>query len=231
VKSTAALLALVVLAAGLALWRWRRLIGDPDRAFLLLAMLVAPLAYFGVTMTSHINLGVRHLLAVYPFLYLLGAVVLWQVLRARRFQILALSIVVLQAGETLAVYPDFLGFFNSVAGGPKAGPKYLLDSNVDWGQDLKKLKIYIDRARPGKVCLEYFGSAVPKYYGIEYEYLPRTWDKDELERMNCIGAISVTLWRDLYIRPGSFAWLRQRTPMGVVGSSIYLYDLRKKPQP
>ena len=196
-----------------------------------LALLLAPLAYFGVTMTSHINLGVRHLLPVYPFLYLLGAAVLWRVLTTRSFQIAALSIVVAQAGETLAVYPNFLGFFNVPAGGAKAGPTYLLDSNVDWGQDLKKLKVYMDKTQPGKVCLEYFGSALPKYYGIEYEYLPRTWDKDELERMDCIGAISVTLWRDLYIRPGSFAWLRQRTPMGVVGSSIYLFDLRKQPQP
>jgi hypothetical protein len=227
VKSTTALLALVVLAAGLAVWRWRRLPGDLPW----LALLVAPLVYFGVTMTSHINLGVRHLLPVYPFLYLLGAAVLWRVLTTRSFQIAALSIVLAQAGETLAVYPNFLGFFNVPAGGAKAGPMYLLDSNVDWGQDLKKLKVYMDKTRPGKVCLEYFGSALPKYYGIEYEYLPRTWDKDELERMDCIGAISVTLWRDLYIRPGSFAWLRQRTPMGVVGSSMYLFDLRKKPQP
>ena len=93
------------------------------------------------------------------------------------------------------------------------------------------MKVYIDRNRPGKVCLDYFGSAEPKYYGIQYEYLPRTWDKVELERMDCVGAISVTLLHDLYIRPGSYEWLRRRAPIGVVGSSIYLYDLRKPKQP
>jgi len=212
VKSPTALLILVALSV----WRFR--------SFRALALLAAALIYFGVTMTSHINLGVRHLLPIYPFLYLLGASVLWP-----RWRAAVLALILLQAGETLAVYPDYLGYFNIPAGGPKAGPKYLLDSNIDWGQDLKKLKVYMDRNHTSKVCLEYFGTAMPKYYGIEQEYLPRTWDKDELERLDCLGAISVTLLKDLYIKPGSFEWLRQRSPIGVVGSSIYLYDLRKRP--
>ena len=228
VKSTAALLVLLPLAACVSIWRFRRLLTG---GFVWAALLLAPVLYFGVAMTSHINLGVRHLLPVYPFLYLLCAAALWRVLPVRAFSIAALSIVAMQATETLAAYPDYLGFFNSPAGGAKAGSKYLLDSNLDWGQDLKKLKVYIDTNRPGPVCLDYFGSALPKYYGIQYEYLPRTWDKVELERMDCIGAISVTLLHDLYIRPGSFEWLRKRTPIGIVGSSIYLYDLRKARQP
>ena len=77
------------------------------------------------------------------------------------------------------------------------------------------------------MCLDYFGSFEPSTYGVRYDYLPKTWDKDERERLDCIGAISVTLLQDLYIRPGSYEWLRQRTPLGTVGSSIYLYDLRK----
>ena len=62
---------------------------------------------------------------------------------------------------------------------------------------------------------------------MRWEYLPKTWDKDELERMDCVGAISVTLLNDLYIRKGSYEWLRRRQPFAIVGSSIYLYDLRK----
>ena len=231
VKSTTALLLMLLMAGGVALWRLPRLFGDPAGAFPWVALLLPPAAYFGVTLTSHINLGARHLLPVYPFLYLLCAAALWRVLTARSFWIAALTMGALQAGETLSAHPDYLGFFNAPAGGAKAGPKYLLDSNLDWGQDLKKLKVYIDRNRPGKVCLDYFGSAEPKYYGIQYEYLPRTWDKVELERMDCVGAISVTLLHDLYIRPGSYEWLRRRAPIGVVGSSIYLYDLRKPKQP
>ncbi|MFN0100493.1 MAG: ArnT family glycosyltransferase [Bryobacteraceae bacterium] len=231
VKSPTALLPLLLLALPAGLWRLPRLFRDPAAGFPWIALLLPPLAYFGVTLTSHINLGVRHLLPVYPFLYVLCAAALQRVLAARVYCIAALAIVFFQAGETVAVFPEYLGYFNLAAGGRKAGPRYLLDSNVDWGQDLKKLKTYIDRTAPGAVCLDYFGSAEPKYYGIQPEYLPRTWDRDELERMDCVGAISVTLLRDLYIKPGSYAWLRERTPIGAVGSSIYLYDLRKPKQP
>jgi 4-amino-4-deoxy-L-arabinose transferase-like glycosyltransferase len=226
VKSPLAALLLAVLAVGIGLWNlpalWRR----PRESFVWVALAAAPLVYFGVTLTSRINLGVRHLLPVYPFLYVLGVAALASVLPARRFLAVAGILVTMQMAETLAVYPEYLGFFNAAVGGRAAGPRYLLDSNVDWGQDLKKLKVYMDQ-RPGPVCLDYFGSADPQYYGIRSEYLPKTWDKDERERMDCIGAISVTLLQDLYIRPGSYEWLRQRTPIGTVGSSIYLYDLQK----
>jgi len=230
VKSSTATLALLLAAACVALWNISRLFQDRAATFLWMGLVVPPAAYFGVTMTSHINLGVRHLLPIYPFLYLICAALLARALPVRAFGLVAISLMAAHAGETFAAYPEFLGFFNRPSGGPKAGPNYLLDSNVDWGQDLKKLKVYIDR-NPGTVCLEYFGSPPPKYYGIQYEYLPRTWDKDDLERMDCVGAISVTLLRDLYIRPGSFEWLRKRSPIGVVGSSIYLYDLRKAKRP
>jgi len=225
VKSTTALLLLTVLALALA-FRAVRATG----ALIWLSLLIPPLFYFGVSMTSHINLGVRHLLPVYPFLYLLGAAALVHALSPRRLALVAGMIVLLQAAESLTVYPEYLAFFNAPSGGRAAGAHYLLDSNLDWGQDLKKLKTYIDRNNPGTVCLDYFGYADPGYYGMRWEYLPKTWDKDELERMDCVGAISVTLLNDLYIRKGSYEWLRRRTPFGVAGSSIYLYDLRK-PKP
>lgn len=230
-KSPVALLLLVALAAGIGLWKFPALFRDPRAGFLWAALTLAPLAYFGVTLTSRINLGVRHLLPIYPFLYILGIAAVARVLPARRFLILAALLAAAQLAETAAVYPEYLAFFNTPAGGPKAGPRYLLDSNLDWGQDLKKLKAYIEEKSPGTVCLEYFGYADAPYYGIRAEYLPKTWDKDDRERVDCIGAISVTLLHDLYIRPGSYAWLRERAPIGAVGSSIYLYDLRKRALP
>jgi hypothetical protein len=140
----------------------------------------------------------------------------------------ACLLLAVQTAEAYAIHPHYLTFFNTPAGGPKAGPRYLLDSNLDWGQDLKNLKVFMNDNRLDSVCLFYFGYAAPSYYGIKEQYLPRTWDKDELQRTDCIGAISVTLLHDLYIKPGSYEWLRQRTPLGTVGNSIYIYDLRKR---
>jgi len=227
VKSSTALLLLTLSAAGIALWKLPRLRRDPRATFLWLALAAAPIVYFGVTLSSRLNLGVRHILPVYPFLYLLGAAALAAVLSPKRFMIAAGLLIGVQASENAVIFPDYLGFFNTPAGGVTAGPRYLLDSNLDWGQDLKKLKEYVDRTATPVLCLEYFGSADPNYYGIRYEYLPRTWDADERARANCIGAISVTVLNDVYMKPGSYEWLRQKKPIGIVGSSIYLYDLRR----
>lgn len=226
VKSPLTVLLVMVMLAGIGLWKVPALFRAPAAGFLWAALAAAPVAYFAVTLNSRINLGVRHLLPVYPFLYVLGMAALAVLLPPRRFLAVAGLAVGLQAVESAVVYPDYLGFFNVAAGGSSAGPRYLLDSNLDWGQDLKKLKKYMD-THPGPVCLEYFGSVEPKHYGIHYEYLPKTWDKDERERLDCIGVISHTLLRDLYVRPGSYEWLRQRRQYGIVGSSLVLYDLRK----
>jgi hypothetical protein len=226
VKSPLAALLLAALALGIGLWKFPGLWRRPAEGFVWAALAAAPLLYFAVTLASRINLGVRHLLPIYPFLYLLGAAALFSVLPRRRFLAVAGILVALQTGETLTAYPEYLGYFNPAAGGRAAGPRFLLDSNVDWGQDLKKLKSHMEQ-QPAPLCLDYFGSFEPSWYGVRYDYLPKTWDKEERERLDCIGAISVTLLQDLYIRPGSYEWLRERTPIGTVGSSIYLYDLRK----
>lgn len=226
VKSPTALLFGTVLAAGIALARWRQ--WRKPGSFVCWALVIPPLLYFGLSMASHINIGIRHLLPVYPFLYVMLAAAVLRGLPAIPGLVLAVALLLAQAGEAANIHPDHLTFFNTLAGGPQAGPRYLLDSNLDWGQDLKKLKVFMDDNHLRSLCLDYFGYATPSYYGIKDEYLPKTWDKDEMERMDCIGAISVTLLYDLYIRKGSYEWLRRRVPLGTVGNSIYLYDLRRR---
>ncbi|MDX2154781.1 MAG: phospholipid carrier-dependent glycosyltransferase [Bryobacteraceae bacterium] len=218
VKTPAALLLLAALAL-VAGWRgqWRTW-----------ATLLVPVAlYFAVSMSSRINIGFRHLLPVFPFLMVLAAVTATRVLPPQWRVGVAAAALGLHLFEAVRIAPYHLAFFNVFAGGPQAGPKYLVDSNLDWGQDLKRLKARMERERWNAVCLEYFGYADPKEYGIKAEYLPKTWNKGEMEWMNCVGAISATLLQDVYIQKGSFEWLRRREPMGTVGYSIYLYDLRK----
>lgn len=227
VKSPTALLLAAALALAIGLWKLPAALHQRRVLAMWLAFLAPPAVYFAVCITSHINIGIRHLLPVYPFLYVLSAAALVKAL-PRRAAIGAASVILaIQMAEAAAIHPNYLTFFNTLAGGPKAGPNYLLDSNLDWGQDLKKVKVFMDNKRLPSVCLCYFGYAAPAYYGIKEEYLPKTWDKDARERVNCVGAISVTLLHDVYLKKGSYEWLRARTPMGTLGNSIYLYDLRK----
>jgi 4-amino-4-deoxy-L-arabinose transferase-like glycosyltransferase len=188
---------------------------------------VPVILYFASSLQSHINLGLRHILPIYPFLFVITAAALFQ-LRTRRFAklfpIALFSVVAVAAAESVHVYPHYLAFFNTLAGGPVAGPKYLVDSNIDWGQDLKKLKIYLDERHISSVCLSYFGMAIPEYYGIHRTNLRST----DASGGGCVAAVSATLLYGAYTSRQVFAPLRQLQPIDRIGYSIYIFDLREQ---
>jgi hypothetical protein len=132
----------------------------------------------------------------------------------------------LAAAESLLAYPHYLAFFNTLSGGPDRGADYLLDSNLDWGQDVKHLKRYVESSGNPPLCLEYFGTANLGYYGVKAMGVPRS-DPSEIAQVDCMLAISVTLLKGLYVDPGSYVWLHEKMPIAKVGWSIWVYDLRK----
>ena len=84
--------------------------------------------------------------------------------------LVALVMLAWHAAESLRIRPDYLAYFNQIAGGPAQGYRHLADSSLDWGQDLPALKDWLDREglqRADGVYLSYFGTARPEYYGIE----------------------------------------------------------------
>ena len=133
--------------------------------------------------------------------------------------------------ESALAYPDYLAFFNIPAGGSEAGPEYLADSNSDWGQDLKKLKTYMEANGIAEVCFSYFGASDPEYYGIQRRHLPISSEKEAIRELDCVAAVSATHLVGLYTEPGNYSWLRRREPDARIGYTIYVYDLRKTPVP
>jgi hypothetical protein len=139
-----------------------------------LAYRLAPLAaLFGVywvfSITSHLNIGHRHILPTYPVLFIAcGALGAWLAARRVLPALLVPALLAWHAGESLRVAPHFLAYFNEIAGGPANGHRHLVDSSLDWGQDLPGLKAWLDaHAQPGEpVYLSYFGTGEPDYYGI-----------------------------------------------------------------
>lgn len=134
------------------------------------------LVYLVTVLGSHLNIGHRHLLPAYPPLCILGgAAVLWlaETGRARR------AMVVVLGGLTAALvveigyrYPHYLAYFNAIAGGPSQGYRHLVDSSLDWGQDLPAVKAYLDRhPTSGPVYFSYFGLDDPALYSIRTERL------------------------------------------------------------
>jgi hypothetical protein len=173
-----------------------------------------------------VDIGERYLLPVYPFVFILAAAAITRTTWRGALPVGAVLAAMLVI-ESASIYPHYLAFFNFAVGGPNAGPRYLLDSNLDWGQDLRNLRDdWIARGRP-KLCLLYFGTALPEYYGLKHEEVPRTGQVAQREAVDCIAAVSATPLYDLYLDPGDMQWLRERQPMAKIGYSIYLYDLRK----
>lgn len=228
---TATLLALLLLFA-LALRRLRpatAVVARVRKTNLAWFVLAVPiLIYGGFALTGGLNIGIRHLLPIYPFLFVLLGAGLSKNLRETAAYVL-IPIAILLAVESLSVYPSYLAFFNWAVGGPGNGPEYLIDSNIDWGQDLRHLKSWLDARGQKDVCLMYFGQEeAPGYYGLQSKYIPTTPDILGREPMDCFAAISVTLLHGFYVPPGHYAWLLQREPVAKIGYSIYVYDFRKQ---
>jgi hypothetical protein len=136
--------------------------------------------------------------------------------------------------SSLRIAPHQLAYFNEIIGGPSQGYKYLADSNLDWGQDLKNLKAYMDLEKLPIVYLSYFGSAPPAYCGIRYQYVPGTWplewpppsDRVPAAMRRKILAISVYNLQDVAnSNKPLFRWLWNRQPAAKNGYSIFIYDL------
>jgi hypothetical protein len=215
VKTAAGLVLAIALAVVAAIRTRER---DVRIAFLLLPAI----GFLVVSMLSSINIGLRHLLPIYPILAVAAAALL---VRARWANALAVCGLI-AAAECAWIHPYYLSFFNVFAGGASNGPKYLLDSNIDWGQDLIRAKRYIDSQRVDHVCFHYFGMGDLDYYKIKAWAIPL--DPAGRTNLNCLTMVSVTLLNGLYVAPGEFDWLRDRKPDASVGYSIRVYDLRKK---
>ena len=164
-------LTLLLVAFGVFAWP-RPATQDRRRAaFLLLAAAVLPVLASG----SANQIGIRYILPTLPLLHLFaGQATRWMSgSRGRVLQFLVWTAVVV-APLALRFHPHHLAYFNLLAGGPVGGRWHLVDSNIDWGQDLHALKAYLDRHDVKDVRLAYFGTVIPSRVGIEAT-APPSW--------------------------------------------------------
>jgi 4-amino-4-deoxy-L-arabinose transferase-like glycosyltransferase len=231
VKTPLATLVGLLIATGIAL-------RHPSRDDWLL--LIPPLAFFLASTTARLNLGYRHLLPVLPFLAVhIGRLasspcLLVSLSPRRRIRcLLPLSLVIWLVLSTVAIYPHFLAYFNLIGGGPQNGWHILVDSNIDWGQDMKGLQAWMEREGVGRVRLAWFGTARPEYYGVRHDLLPGVpygfllWDDPPFDPENPepgIYAISVTSLVGVALPdPDLYAWFRARRPDERIGYSLFIY--------
>lgn len=147
--------------------------------------------YLLFAVRANLNIGHRHLLPILPFLVVMCGSLASRWSRLARAPRIAVAAVVLTLvalsglfvfapSGVASVVSDRLAYVNELGGGPLAGYESLVDSNFDWGQDLPKLRAWLDqRGVNAPINLCYFGTADPRSYGIRhrniafgYEYEP-----------------------------------------------------------
>ncbi len=213
------------------------------RMFLLLPPAVL---FIGYTIGAD-NMGIRYLIPVLPFLYLVAGLGLQSLIK-NRSAAPRWAAVLLCAWAILAaagIYPDHLSYFNEAAclvqgrpgeigidGGTACGPLWLADSNVDWGQGLKQLKTWLDKNAQGRTFeFGYFGTYQPSVYRISYQELNVPDLMGPKPGLYVVSAHVVAFLPAMGAikRVGYGQWLREVRPNAVIGHSLYVYDVPATP--
>jgi len=176
-----------------------------------------------------IPLGLRYVLPLFPLAFVFIATQLVPIDSLPMRGLAAVACIWLGVAS-VRIHPDYLAYFNELAGGPERGSEILLDSNIDWGQDLSTLARYLAKRGNPQVALAYFGPESAESYGIA-----------AVRSVGCtpvsgIVAISVNVMEGLYSarnpfarpKPGCYDWLRRYQPVARPGYSIRVYEIPER---
>ena len=188
-----------------------------------LLLLLIPLSF-----ASRLQIGVRYLLPVFPFLFLLIAKVWAEQVKNPRWLLLPLATWIFTA---VISTPNSLLYFNEIARVLGPSRTLLLDSNLDWGQDLYRLR-GINEESGGPIGLMYFGHVDPKIYEIDYQLIPAQKTRGLLAvsanfLMGYPYIVSHPNGTLVEVGAQSLAWLRSYTPVREEGS-ILIFDTREE---
>ncbi len=215
---------ILLLLVGCAAVARRRVRGDLWFVLPPLLLLYVLSVHFGK------NYGVRYLLPALPFLFVIAAFGAETMLRERRATRLLVLLLAWQLASTLLNAPHHLAYFNELAGPTDHRRRLLLDSNLDWGQDLGRLERALAARGDRHVSLAYFGHVDPAIYGLDYTLPPTAPAAGRyVVSANFLAgypyALTYTPGRMVGVRRGQWSWLDRLTPTERVGSSLYVFDV------
>jgi hypothetical protein len=212
-----------LLLAGAGVWT---LLRRPNPYRLAWLPLIFSLAILVVAMCSNINIGARHILPIYIGLSLAaaaGVARLWELRAGRKWLVGVLGAMLFwDAGASLMSHPDYLAYFNELAGSQPEN--ILVDSNLDWGQDLKRLGERLRQAGAREVHFNQFWIAdLEKEHGF-----PPVREMDFSQPSPGWNAVGLTYWRIVRLQlhqmyPRAQFWPDRIPPTERVGKSILLW--------
>lgn len=188
-----------------------------------------PLVFFmAAAMQNNIHIGLRHILPIYPFLFLLAGYVgsliahinpLWA-----RFPltVFLLILLFLSTARTITMGPDYLAYFNELIGSPEQGVRLTADSNLNWGQDNTLLSKFIlqKKISPIKIFTETMNADVYDYYRLPWK--PAS-ELDLVDPGPGFYALGIGVYTNLQKNPGS--WFRNRKPLYFIGNTFFIFQV------
>lgn len=207
--------------------------------FIELALISFFAIYWFSTMRSNLNIGVRHVLPTFPIIYILVSGQIAKLVDRKKsimtavWQILIIFLLIWYASGTIKLYPHFLSYFNETVGGPSNGYKYVTDSNLDWGQDLKRLTQFVEENKIETIHLDYFGGDSPEHR-LGDKFQPWWGDRNPNDLPdNGWLAVSATFLQGgrgkavpgFDYNDGYYNWLNQYEPVKIIGNSIFVYQI------
>ena len=231
------------------IWRLRSWIENHFAEF---ASLVFIFMYWALSIASPLNIGIRHVLPTFPFIYILVARQIsewldshdstdpqnwfswlrniWQMYaKSVPRYILSAFLLFWLITNSSSSYPNFLTYYNELGGGQDNGYNIAVDSNYDWGQDLKRLQEYVETQKIEKIGIDYFGGGHLKYYfGDKME--PWWSSRGPVQGW---FAVSATTRQSAFgkkvhgfkmLPQDSYEWLKPYSPVARIGS-IFVYKL------
>ena len=191
--------------------------------------------YSFLSITGNLNIGLRHLFPIMPLAYLLVTKKVFDYIRGKHhatkhqlhiiFSILIIWIMLIP----MFSYPGYVSYFNESIGGSQNGYKYVTDSNVDWGQDLKRLETYLtEHPEIKKINVDYFGGGKPEYYlGDQYV---SWWDSKRPVEVGwyaiSVNSLQVSIYdKENKTSETNYAWTNNFKPVTMIGNSIMIYHV------
>jgi hypothetical protein len=193
------------------------------------------LVYAIVSIRSPLNIGIRHLMPILPFIYVLSVEAIRLKAGRAAKPIMAACFAWLAVGTAFST-PYYISYFNEIGGGVWGGYKYVTDSNYDWGQDLKRLAEFTEENGIDKIAVDYFGGGNPKYY-IGEDKADYWWSSKGNPADSGMKwfALSVNTLQQAKARPAegfdrkdedTYPWLQNPyEPYARIGTSIFVYKL------
>ena len=193
-------------------------------------MLLVIVVYWLFSVTSNLNIGVRHILPTIPFIYILtaGQISNWIKDNFKK-GLLILVFFAWASVSVVSVWPSFLAYYNETAGGPNGGYKFAVDSNLDWGQDILRLSQFIEKNNIKEIKLDYFSGAPAEYYIKTAEIISFNREISQKGWLAVSASVLQGACKGDKIpcsyNERAYIWLDQYKPVTKIGYSIFVYKI------